>query len=80
MILSTGELHPWIDKNNQLYMKKEYIIPKIATVNLVLEYLLAASVEKESIGVDNELGNDDDFNTNRRNGWENFWEDSSPFN
>lgn len=61
-------------------MKKEYIIPKIATVNLVPEFLLAASVEKESIGVDNELGSNDDFNTNRRKGWGNFWEDSTPFN
>jgi hypothetical protein len=61
-------------------MKKEYIIPKIAIVNLVSEFLLAASVEKESIGVNNELGYDDDFNTNRRKGWENFWEDSTPFN
>jgi hypothetical protein len=60
-------------------MKKEYIIPKIAIVNLVSEFLLAASVEKESIGVNNELGYDDDFNTNRRKGWENFWEDSTPF-
>ncbi len=61
-------------------MKKEYIIPKIAIVNLVPEFLLAASVEKEMIGVNNELGKDDDFNTNRRKGWENFWEDSTPFN
>ena len=61
-------------------MKKEYIIPKIATVNLVLEYLLAASVEKESIGGVEGFGTDDDFNTNRRKGWANFWEDSSPFN
>ena len=61
-------------------MKKEDIIPKIAIVNLVPEFLLAASVEKEMIGVNNELGKDDDFNTNRRKGWENFWEDSTPFN
>lgn len=61
-------------------MKKEYIIPKIAIVNLVPEFLLATSVEKEMIGVNNELGKDDDFNTNRRKGWENFWEDSTPFN
>lgn len=61
-------------------MKKEYIIPKIAIVNLVPEFLLAASVEKEMIGVNNDLGYDDDFNTNRRKGWENFWEDSTPFN
>ena len=61
-------------------MKKEYIIPKIAIVNLVPEVLLAASIEKESIGVNNELGYDDDFNTNRRKGWEYFWEDSTPFN
>ena len=61
-------------------MKKEYIIPKIAIVNLVPEFLLAASVEKEMIGVNNDLGSDDDFNTNRRKGWENFWEDSTPFN
>ena len=61
-------------------MKKEYITPKIATVKLVPEVLLATSVEKEMIGVNNELGKDDDFNTNRRKGWENFWEDSTPFN
>ena len=61
-------------------MKKEYIIPKIAIVNLVPEVLLAASIEKESIGVNNEVGYDNDFNTNRRKGWENFWEDSTPFN
>ena len=61
-------------------MKKEYITPKIATVKLVPEVLLAASVEKEMIGVNNDLGSDDDFNTNRRKGWENFWEDSTPFN
>ena len=47
-------------------MKKEYIIPKIAIVNLVPEFLLAASVEKEIIGVNNELGFDNDFNTNHR--------------
>lgn len=61
-------------------MKKEYIIPKIAIVNLVPEFLLAASVEKESIGVVEDLGTDDDFNTNHRKGWANFWEDSTPFN
>jgi hypothetical protein len=61
-------------------MKKEYIIPKIAIVNLVPEFLLAASVEKEMIGVNNDLGHDDDFNINRRKGWENFWKDSTPFN
>lgn len=61
-------------------MKKEYITPKIAIVNFVTEHLLAASVEKESIGVVEGFGTDDDFNTNRRKGWANFWEDSSSFN
>lgn len=61
-------------------MKKEFITPKIAVVNFVTEHLLAASVEKESIGVVEDLGTDDDFNTNRRKGWANFWEDSTPFN
>mgnify|MGYP003303843978 CR=1 FL=1 len=37
-------------------MKKEYITPKIAIVNFVTEHLLAASVEKESIGVVEDLG------------------------
>ena len=66
--------------NYKLYMKKEYITPKIAIVNFVTEHLLAASVEKEMIGVNNELGSDNDFNTNHRKGWENSWEDSTPFN
>ena len=59
-------------------MKKEYITPKIEIANFTPEVLLSSS--KEMIGVNNELGKDDDFNTNRRKGWENFWEDSTPFN
>jgi hypothetical protein len=62
-------------------MKKEYITPQIVALNFVSELLLPTSVvEKESIGVVEEFGTDDDFNTNRRKGWANFWEDSSPFN
>lgn len=57
-------------------MKKEYITPRISTINLALESLLCAS----KMGVNNDLGTDDDFNTNRRGGWENFWEDSTPLN
>ena len=59
-------------------MKKEYITPKIEIANFTPEVLLSGS--KEMIGVNNNLGDDDDFNTNRRKGWENFWEDSTPFN
>ena len=59
-------------------MKKEYITPKIEIANFAPEVLLSGSIEK--IGVNENLGTDDDFNTNRRKGWANFWEDSSPFN
>lgn len=58
-------------------MKKEYITPKIEITNFAPEVLLSGSIEK--IGVNEELGTDDDFNTNRRNGWENYWEDTNPF-
>ncbi len=58
-------------------MKKEYITPKIEIAIFTPEVLLSGSIEK--IGVNEELGTDDDFNTNRRNGWENYWEDTNPF-
>ena len=79
-MLSTGGLSS-VDRKQSLYMKKEYITPQIVALNFVSELLLSTSVvEKESIGVVEEFGTDDDFNTNRRKGWANFWEDSSPFN